>query len=325
MRVGHYEVEILVNGSVLKEYAVPEDDDDAFPEVGVGTKYIEAHENAEFVIRTRVLPSANWTWSNKAFSISIDGKYITGSVIAKNPHGGWRATTHMVSEVLSREAGRDLKRPFVFRNLTTTDEHHASKELLAKVKDLGKIDVLVNDYEKMGTTSRHEPLKEASQAAIPEKALKGQAIDMSAGLGAARSSDRTEQYAEGIWGPRLAHFCFKYRSRHALQMMGLIPTTPEPLSLHERDVNSLNLQETRQLLAEYREGDKNNRKVKPEFPTIKKEDSPASAISRKRRRIAIEAEGDENDDDDDDCRLIEVKRCRAATAQDAGVEVVDLS
>lgn len=324
MRVGHYIVEILVNGVVLDEHDPPEDDDDAWPESGAGTKYIEATEGSEFSIRMKVMPNSNSDFPDVSFYTEIDGNRVSGSVLSSG-YGQSAQPTH--GEKFGEKysvAGRNYIRSFTFQKLRTTDDHHGSKDFLQKAKELGKIEVVVNDFmRRQGFHACQRHNVDLNDAPIPEKALKGRPINISAGLGTARLSQQKSYCVNGTRGNHtLARFCFKYRSRHALQMLDLIPKTPEPVPLHERDVNTLNPAQLRMLLAEYREADNGRRNVKHEGANVKKESNEAATSLK--RRIANEFD-ETKENGDDDCRIVAIKRCKTTNAAGDEVEVVDLS
>lgn len=73
----------------------------------------------------------------------------------------------------------------------------------------------------------------------------------------------------------IATFIFKYRSKQALQQLHIIPTTPEPTPLEERDVETLTVEELRELVrrqkaagtASKMENSGGDRKVKRERDT----------------------------------------------------------
>ncbi|KAK5089771.1 hypothetical protein LTR70_006613 [Exophiala xenobiotica] len=137
---------------------------------------------------------------------------------------------------------------------------------------------------------------------VPEKALKGQPIDMTAGYGPATAIKR------GGAPPKFTEL-----------MLDLIPTTPEPEPLEERNIETLNTEEMRQLLTQMREKGKQlsgqHAKVKNETTLVKEEEDRRARLPKRQRSTL-------SDGDDDDCVLVEVKTRRVAPEE---VDVLDLT
>ena len=90
-----------------------------------------------------------------------------------------------------------------------------------------------------------------------------------------------------------------------LQIEDMIPSTPTPTPLEERDRNDLTLEEARELLRLKRTQESNAVKVKKE----------------KRRRAA-----EDDDQDDGEMTITEERKAkRARESTDSGIEIVDLT
>ncbi|KAK5069600.1 hypothetical protein LTR64_008281 [Lithohypha guttulata] len=290
---GHYEVSIVVNGQPLQEHDPPEDDDKG-SDRAAGIKHIEAQEGMPFSVRVGCLPGAGWPKQHKSCDIYVDGKSTLCKILTPTPTQRLLQNFFKVefAGVTYKEDDKYFRRPFVFTKLETTDESCEGKDLKKKF--------------------------DAKTETIPEKALKGQQIDMTAGLRAVQPAPQGDKMSVGQRiNPPLATHVFKYRSRAALQWMDLIPTSPAPEALHERDVDTLTLEEARRLLAQYREGEKASAGVKNEGAQVKREKSPTPTTKRER----------DIDLDDDECQVVEVKRCRTTnqTHGKDGIEVHDLT
>ncbi|KAK4561820.1 hypothetical protein LTR86_004499 [Recurvomyces mirabilis] len=132
-------------------------------------------------------------------------------------------------------------------------------------------------------------------------------------LGAARpAAARTEVSVEYPYGKSpFATFIFKYRSRHDLQVEGIIPRSPSPVPLEERDPDSLSAEEARELVRRMREREQDMAKVKRE----KRGHSPT---------VIRDMEAGEDDDD----VIVEAEghqRKRNRPSTDSGVDIVDLT
>jgi len=301
---GAYEISLLINGQPLREYDPP--DDDAETDSGKVIKYIEAIEGAEFHIKIKVAPRTQFPTSFKSVDVKVDGKYVDSFFVYEQDHGssrrGWARTRKDRSFV---EGGSYVRRPLIFKALSVTEEAVPLETIKQLARNIGCIQIEVYDVTCTAKTWREETHR--IDQSVPEKALKGQPIDMTAGYGSATAIKRPESIAVQRVGKLLAKFGLKYRSRRALQMLDLIPTTPEPEPLEERNIATLNPEEMRQLLTRMRE--EGNRlsgqhtKVKKETTLVKEEEGPRTRPPKRQYSTL-------SDGDDDDCVLVEVKTRR---------------
>ncbi|KAK3645714.1 hypothetical protein LTR56_008901 [Elasticomyces elasticus] len=178
------------------------------------------------------------------------------------------------------------------------------------VKDLGVIRVEcrrgISVLTSRGGTG--DGFRSRRDEGMPEKCLKGRAISSQATIGAPRST-QSPTYARMKWPygkAPIAVFHFLYRSRQDLQIEGIIPRSPTPVPLEERDPDLLNLEEARQLVRQAREREEARVRVKQE---IKKE-----------KRTHAEVDGD-----DPDVSFEGERSKRSRTFNDSGVELVDLT
>ena len=106
------------------------------------------------------------------------------------------------------------------------------------------------------------------------------------------------------WGPDpFATYTFKYRSHRDLQIEGIIPRSPSPVPLEERDPDTLTPEEARELIRIQRQQLQDRAKIKKE----------------KREREEDEDAGD------GEVRMTGEQRKRQRTSTDSGIEVIDLS
>jgi uncharacterized protein (DUF2267 family) len=84
-----------------------------------------------------------------------------------------------------------------------------------------------------------------------EEQLRSENIDLVVRLGESQATSQPSVYKTTNVGEHpLASIFFKYRSREALQQLGLLSRSPKPLPLAERDIDFLNLEALRERLAQ---------------------------------------------------------------------------
>lgn len=332
VRFGDYEIEIFVDGLPLREYDPPADEGGTELQDRRGCpivcKYIEVVEGMEFEVRysvskyTTFQPRAD----AKAFHTEIGDLRIASSLILK--HHLRQSTQDRLAQRIRGQTVHDggvvQLWPFTFGALLTADSTLEETAPEQPTNSLGEIKFTVYDVLRREGTFRVEKHRAVRDfGPIPEKALKGQPIDLNVRFGAAKPCippmyALTEKVGHGI-----VKFVFRYRSRRALQLLGLIATTPDTVPLEERDVESLSLEQARELLRRQttaqgtRPGPqrKNPQVVKSET-VVKcqddKETGPEASTS-KRQRLKVDP------DDDDECQILEVKKLKREE-----IEVVDL-
>ena len=102
-----------------------------------------------------------------------------------------------------------------------------------------------------------------------------------------------------------------YYDLAALQSLLIVPRSPSPVSLEDRDVNTLTPEESRELIRRLRERDEAARRVKRE-----------EGVKRERSATVSQVGGD----DDGEVSFVSEKRRRlAVTIDEDGVETIDLT
>ncbi|RMZ00709.1 hypothetical protein D0862_06624 [Hortaea werneckii] len=299
-------VGIDVAGQDLTEY----DDEDAQEDSpGVITKHIEAVSGAQFRISVRFdVKKFQYADQPIVVSMAADGEFtsrrcFTTSNMASNQRyltGSWVGTGRN---------GQRIKRDLIFSDLII-NEGQVNSSLFGKLNDLGtivlqwrkgKLSLRESLTEKPG--SRKEPLIEGQ---LPEKNLKGQSVTHHTTYGPERQHPRDIYKIETIGKP-FATFKFKYRSRGALQSLGLLPRSPSPIPLEDRNIEDLSLQEAQELL----------RRQQGRFA------SNETSVKREMKREHIGA-GDDSDDGGD-VEIVDLpEKRRRLNANGAGTDVVDL-
>ncbi|KAK6433585.1 hypothetical protein LTR95_010238 [Oleoguttula sp. CCFEE 5521] len=163
------------------------------------------------------------------------------------------------------------------------------------------------------------PSKHLVAKEISEKALKGRAISCRAGLSDAVAVPRSTTSRPAIvveypFGDApIATYRFLYRSHRDLQIEQIIERSPTPPPLEERDVDTLTIEEAREL-AKRLKALQAQARVKPE------------AKGEKRSRVIDISDGDDDDSDADaEVSFTSAQSCRKKVKVDETVELVDLS
>ncbi|RMY79831.1 hypothetical protein D0864_08916 [Hortaea werneckii] len=281
-------VSIDVAGQDLSEY---DGDDAQHASSNTVTKYIEAVSGAEFAISYRI--------DTNVF------EYSDHAIVA---FSGLRE--HIRHHIERRMNGDSVYRAMMFSDLTTS-EAEVNRGLFSKIKTLGTI--VVEWYTGRVVPYRGSVMPSSFIGAtlvdgrVPEKNLKGQAITHQTVYG--RDFKRPNHPTLDIQpiGEPFAKFRFRYRSHAALQSMGILPRSPSPVPLEDRDIEDLNPEEMRELLR------RQQRQRKSSEAPIKRE--------IKRERMEFEDE----DDDGDDVEIVDQpEKKRRLDVDNAGTEVVDL-
>ncbi|KAI7321151.1 hypothetical protein KC326_g2385 [Hortaea werneckii] len=278
---------IEVDRRDLPEYD-GEDGQDTSP--GIVTKHIEAISGATFNISVRFNPGI-FQYANQAVVVTVN------------------CDGHPMSQT-------EFWAGFV-------DDGQVNKDLLGKLQDLGTITVKwyrakVN-LRKSYTANPSPESGPLVGGQLPEKNLKGQSVTHHTTYGAERVARRSGYRARSEYhfdrvGEPFAVFEFKYRSRGALQSLGLLPRSPSPIPLEDRSIEDLSLQEARELLR------RQQGRLASNEASVKRE-----GIKREIKRERIEY-GDDNDNDGGGG--IEIvdrpEKRRRLNANGAGTDVIDL-
>ncbi|CAN9302346.1 unnamed protein product [Alternaria sp. RS040] len=125
------------------------------------------------------------------------------------------------------------------------------------MKEMGEIKVHGFFVKNLRNPSKLEvsALSTSDVGNIPEKALKRRALSDQTTLRAPevipKTTQLTCQYMDNCRKPFIT-FKFKYRSKAALQSVLIIPRNRSPVPLEDRDVDTLTLEESHELLRRHR-------------------------------------------------------------------------
>ncbi|KZM22349.1 hypothetical protein ST47_g6512 [Ascochyta rabiei] len=287
------EVSVVCNGAALQEY---EDDEDA-PNGTVMTKYVEAVSGAEFHVRWTI--TKPWPQYTILFELWLDQKY-TDSEFAQQKHFNDPSYSSTIEGATSMINGQSFLHKFCFAALTV-DENKAGqleKNIMQDIQKMGEITVkayFVKNLSPSATVDQALPNKIEQVGKIPEKALKGRTL-----------SHQISLRAPQVRAPY---------STYALKSLLLIPRSPTPVPLEDKDVDALSPEELRELVRRQRVRDAASRTVKQE-----------AGVKRERPNERSSALPDNTDDDE--LLVVSTKRRRETyptnTNKD-GMEEIDLT
>ncbi|EMC99084.1 hypothetical protein BAUCODRAFT_390870 [Baudoinia panamericana UAMH 10762] len=302
------EVNLCCEGKTLPEY----DDESFTPQANKNTKYVEVVNGATFSVEFRFLPNFPYITEDTQIQVKLDGKFGRANLLSPSQMVAYRS--NQIDSIPSYNKGSWTKQMFKFADLSTDD--HAVKASQMNVKKALALGTVTAEVicVKVGAPAHCQPANTfASEGKIPEKALKGRAMSIQAELSkavaceAATYADVTYPYGHDP----IATFTFKYRSRRDLQIEGIIPRSPSPVPLEDRDPDSLSAEEARELVRRLRA-------QREDLVRVKREGA-------KRQRSATVTEN-HDDDDGDDVTISETRsRKRSRPSADSGVELVDLT
>ncbi|EGP88721.1 unnamed protein product [Zymoseptoria tritici ST99CH_3D1] len=313
-------VKLLVDGIQLEEY---NDEDSIDGEEDTCTRYVQVVPNSTFKIAVQIESNFRYRLDDLVVEVSLDGERVDDLVISSDPN---RNTQY--KELLGPKAftkGKWQRQPYTFGSLDTTDES-LKPDRAAKLKDLlsrlGEVSVkLLRVKARPGTLSNADEKKARGLRtseignAVPEKALKGRSISNKATLGMPEPTTvQTYITVDYPYGHKpVAIFTFKYRSRKDLQIENVIPRSPSPQPLEERDRATLSAEELRELLRRVEERAADETRVKKEL--------------KRERSTTITLEDEDDDEDDEGVEIIAEApaRKRTRTSGDSGVVVLDLT
>ncbi|KAF2622226.1 hypothetical protein BU25DRAFT_415384 [Macroventuria anomochaeta] len=308
-------ISIVCNGAILQEY----EDDDEEPNHAVVSKYIEAVSGAEFGIRWDV--SSPWPPYTILFKYYLDQKKASDRYcrLENFKHPSYIYTEEGATSMVN---GQGYLHRFAFAALTVDDAGAPVPEQLMKdIKGMGEITVkaffvAVQQTSSVVDRALDNNIREVGK--IPEKALKGRSLSHQTSLRApqaiAKFSTATCDYIDPA-RKSFATYTFKYRSRDALKSLLIIPRSPSPVPLEDRDVDTLSAAEMRELLRRQREREADARAIKQERGI--------------KRELNCEQSSTYTDDtDDDEISIVSTKRRREnylITVNENGVEEIDLT
>ncbi|KAK5708654.1 hypothetical protein LTR17_020486 [Elasticomyces elasticus] len=300
-------VTIAVQGADLPEHIVSEEEEDA----DVGKRYVEAVPSAQFHVSIRFADDFPYPSDDIEATVYLDGQRVRGTCATHRDDG----QSTVIRYFRSFQDGQWTKRRFEFAELQTSDETTRATQTDA-LQELGTVRVLCRRGVKRASKAPHKKKNEirSRTEVVHEKCLKGRAISSRATLGEAIPAKAPTGYRmEWPYGDDpIATFEFLYRSRRDLQAEGVLPRSPSPVPLEERDPESLTREEAIALVRRNQERESAQVQVKQEYHSAKRSHQEALA-------------DDDADDPDLEVSFASERSKRSRPSGSSGVEIIDLS
>jgi hypothetical protein len=246
------QIRVRSGGRILPEHEIPADDEayendlDQPNDENRIYRYIEAIPGADYQIVANVEPRFAFGQADYlSVRLYIDGKRSGATHLTKDDLSRTISGSHTTMN------GVWKKLPFRWAQLITDEEKptFSMAELKSIYKELGELRLEV--WRKTGKETRPSSPTTFTldDEPVPEKALKGRAIDLSTTSGTPQEMRRPHtRIGRALDAFPLAEFVFKYRSKRALQIIGVLPRTPTPVPLEDRDPDDLTREEAVELL-----------------------------------------------------------------------------
>ncbi|KAF2210148.1 hypothetical protein CERZMDRAFT_86456 [Cercospora zeae-maydis SCOH1-5] len=241
------EIVITVDGEPLEEYI----ESASKQEPNTITRYVEAKSDQIFAIRITVAKGTPMKGDCLVFAIYVDGKLSDGSYVGSEEVLSQSTTVIVAGRCLSSTT---LQR-FIFSSLELATDDKMFYDEIALPEDLGAIEITVSEHDLLEECDHFEEEDASSGVGIvSEKALKGCAISHSVAFEAptamAEQMCTKTEPVDGNAQP-VAKMVFKYRSRESLRAEMIIPRTPSPPPLEEKE--ELSQEEVRELQRQMRD------------------------------------------------------------------------
>ncbi|KAK2001853.1 hypothetical protein LX36DRAFT_314363 [Colletotrichum falcatum] len=202
------------------------------------SKVIESQDDTVFSVHVEVEDARRWIRNNRGLvvCIYIDGNKV-GSPICKKSTLKGNVLHKDVKGVVeaSTKPGKSILKPFIFTKIKQVEAGGARvTEDQEAVKHLGNIEVIIYRVVIRGRKD-WMPKNVMSKTELAEKVMKGKNLSHGTGFSEGRvipeRHGRDCEYPDG--DVRLARFIFRYKSKTALQIEGIIPRDPSPEPLLE--------------------------------------------------------------------------------------------
>ncbi|KAL1302742.1 hypothetical protein AAFC00_003094 [Neodothiora populina] len=267
------EVSIVVDGKPLHEYV----DEYEEEEEHVGditkkvTRYVECQSGKAFGVQVKFRPGFKSVAEREVATaaVSIDGLPIDHLHYDRRFRNRRKDIfNHIFYGPAHIESGQGRYKPMLFTDLGLDGENMQVERALP-IKHLGTISVKIQRGMKVARNANTLERSGLHRPSVSEKALKGSSVSHYVNLGEAQHvSEPTFAAVKLRGGAPFAKFDFKYRSRKSLQALLIIPRSPSPTALEDKDPDDLTLEEARELLRRQRaRSPKNKLELKREHTT----------------------------------------------------------
>ncbi|KAK5127456.1 hypothetical protein LTR85_006795 [Meristemomyces frigidus] len=286
------QITIIADGQPLHEYQDTDIDEDD----KTVTRYIKADSDQEFKIKVELGKNTVFKGDCLSFQVFVDGTQVDDLLPSKSQalEGGLTQYSEGV------DLPNNQIRKYRFASVETANDGHKLDYEADRVKDLGEIMVHVHHQRLIGCQAVERTGSYDTSGAqlgfVSEKALKGRTVSHSVEFGEAVEKEEEDEYYDADFvddeDDPAGIFVFNYRSIQALRSMLIIPRTPTPPPLEERDITTPTPDELRELQRARAARDEKQAKIK-----IKRERADENARPRKVARPNANSTQLEFDDD----------------------------
>ncbi|KAK1057011.1 hypothetical protein LTR74_014470 [Friedmanniomyces endolithicus] len=285
------DISITVAGQALIEHQ----DSDEEEQDRTVTRYIEAVSGQVFAVRLTAQKGFKSRGDGLSFYIHVDGTENVDTAVYRK---ALCKLSGMAYTSQGRQEASEVKR-YCFATLETTSEGPTSVGDAQRLKDLGTIVVTIRQVRVTGTCAEAiRPKGPFTVGVVSEKALKGQALSHSVNFAAPvpcvpRPVSFTTEPVRGFPDPYVK-VVFRYRSLETLKCMSIIPRSPTPPPLEEREYDTVNREDFVELQRQLKALKKNgvpNVKVKRERTDENPRPRKVARPSRHSTQLELDEEG----------------------------------
>lgn len=254
VRLGDFGVTVVSSANALPEFDDPDAVDVLDKIKGPGVvKYIEATADTVFGLDLRLFPEYKNRGANElVFEFFLNGhtERLDGVIAVpdcSNKNGWyyhWKGRKFQIGEQWKVQ-------PLRFGHLHVSD--NATTSLTpAQALAMGSFKIEISAYKRTSVAMQDRKELAEKIESLPEKAFKGSALDLTTKMGEAENTNAEQfWYGSKIGDQALATIIMKYRSRKALQDLGLVPRSPTPTPRDE--IDSLTTDELKERLRQMQE------------------------------------------------------------------------
>ncbi|ETN45995.1 uncharacterized protein HMPREF1541_00178 [Cyphellophora europaea CBS 101466] len=302
-----------------------DDEDEEMPSQDNTTvKYIEVQSKADFHFEITLHPTFEWGKADTVAAYAyIDGKH-SWSICLHRPK------TYILEGIWTGAGSGARLLHYAFADLQAREQTAQDNlnEWQHKYGALGTLEIQMHRKRKIRTRqadSNDNATALETVESVPEKALKGKALDVATihrPIAGRTRPSITHTEPVDMWP--FAKFIFKYRTKRALQALLLRDRTPSPVPLEERAPEDL----TREELIELERRRRANEAIKSDSRPVKRERTgeEKSSTAPLKKTKGLDGEIVYHFDSEDDGEVIEVakpKRGQSGLLKDADVVALD--
>ncbi|KAK0937568.1 hypothetical protein LTR29_010901 [Friedmanniomyces endolithicus] len=244
------DISITVAGQALLEH----EDHDEEQQDRTTTRYVEAVSGQIFEVRITAQKGFRSGGDMLSFRIHVDGSKAINIPALRNSACSFNSYVHISQGC---RQNRSEVRRYCFATLETASDGRTLATESPQLNNLGSIVVTVHQKYATGVCEPgHGSKKPSTIGIVAEKALKGKAlshsVDFTAPVACKFGESVTAKAVPGLPDP-YATIVFRYRSLEMLKSMSIIPRTPTPPPLEEREYETSNRDDFLELQRQLRE------------------------------------------------------------------------